>query len=168
MTHNCLQTYNCNTRVLDHILKVWQVKIKYSNSNSNINQLSWKTIQQNPLKHVSTHTNTHTGQSVHISLVYFCLPAGYFRPLQLLSNQTANQEGRGGSHRQQTACPLSFFSIPTSSSLSLSPSSFLGSMFLYLPPLLVYFCTSLWICCSHHLLIETATGTNTGLSFIWI
>lgn len=69
---------------------------------------------------VSMDTNTHTVQSVRISLVYFCRQAGYFRPQQLLSNQTANQAGRGGSHQQQTACPLSLHPVHTFSSLSLS------------------------------------------------
>lgn len=58
-----------------------------------------------------TYCNTH--RPICPSLVYFCLPAGYFRPQQLLSNQTANQASRGGSRQQQTACPLSFVPIPT-------------------------------------------------------
>lgn len=56
------------------------------------------------------------------SLVYFRLWAGYFRTRQLLSNQTANEGGRGGSRQEQTACPLSFNPIPSSSSCSLSGS----------------------------------------------
>lgn len=77
---------------------------------------------------VSQHKSTlsmHAGQRPRcISLVYFRLWAGYFRTLQLLSNQTANEGGRGGSHQEQTACPLSF-----------NPISSLSSCFLYQTPL---------------------------------
>lgn len=74
-------------------------------------------------KNMSTHTNIHTQHSVHISLVYFCLPVGYFRLLQLLSNQTANQAGRGRSHQQQTACPLSLLPLSLCPALDLTPLS---------------------------------------------
>lgn len=77
---------------------------------------------------VSQHKSTlsmHAGQRPRcISLVYFRLWAGYFRTLQLLSNQTENEGGRGGSHQEQTACPLSF-----------NPISSLSSCFLYQTPL---------------------------------
>lgn len=69
--------------------------------------------------------STHTGQPVHA--VYVCsisVWAGYFRTLQLLSNQTANEGGRGGSHQEQTACPLSFNPICSLSSCLLRQTPF--------------------------------------------
>jgi len=122
----CCPPVTRRTRILTaHVNSVRKEKIY------NINRESRGT---NSLKKIWQHTQIHTHWPICPSLVYLCLPVGYFRPLQLLSNQTTNQAGRGGSHQQQTDCPLSFFPVPTVwPPLSLSPvSSLLSALFPYI------------------------------------
>lgn len=84
------------------LLRAWQVR-----------RVVRATYLRSPLNriHVSKCQSAQTHRLANLFLYLWSIsdsPAGYFRPPQLLSNQTASQAGWGGSHQHQTARPLAF------------------------------------------------------------